>query len=447
MAPHPQSASRVLRIAVVVDELVCGQLHQTAPGPVTLGHSYRADLMVHGRTAPELHRVFDVQAGGYYLDLPPLAKGKLKLAGRPITVGALRKKLGQPDGRVRVRLDARAKGKLKLGESIVMFQFDRPKPIPPKLPFPTIFKASVLSMVGALFLYSQLASAGLLGPFFLWATFAEIPEDREIELEERFVVAMGVPPKKDEPELEEEEQEQDELAKEDDEKEDVEDKEKPEPKKLAEKPEKFSKQAMSEARSVGVARVLGTYGGPGEGTVFDVINDTENNLGELFAMGMTTTVLADGGDISEFVPGGEGISLHGSSVATKGFETGDGPALEAKADKRERKIVGKTKTSKTDITGGGDAKALRATIKHRTSALQHCYNKALRTQPDLAGKMTYTIFISVMGTVTKVVIEEDSLGSAAVSSCTQAKIKGWRFPMNGADEGAEVTFSVVFSGA
>ena len=108
---------------------------------------------------------------------------------------------------------------------------------------------------------------------------------------------------------------------------------------------------------------------------------------------------------------------------------------------------GRTKMSKTDITGGGNAKALRATIKHRTSALQHCYDKALRTQPDLAGKMTYKIFISVMGTVTKVVIEEDSLGSAAVATCTETTIRGWRFPMNGADEGAEVTFSVVFSGS
>lgn len=446
MAPQPQSAAepKVLRLAVVVDKLVCGELHQTKVGPVSLGTSYRNDVLLHGSRAPERHKIFDVREGVYYLDLPEGVRGKLKLGGRAITVGQLRKQFGRGN-HVRVRLDPRAKGKLVMGESMLMFQFARPKRVPPKLPFPTIFKASVVSMVGALFLYSQLVSAGILGPFFFWASMAEVEPD--IEIDQRFVEAMGVPPrKKDEPEPDEEEEEQDQLAEEDEE-EIPEEKDKPEPKILEEKPEKFSKQAMAEARSVGVARVLGTYGGPGEGTVFDVINDTENNLGELFAMGMTTTVLADGGDISEFVPGGEGVSLHGSSVATKGFETGDGPGLDAKEDKRERKIKGRTKTSKTDITGGGDSKALRATIKHRTSALQHCYNKALRTQPDLAGKMTYTIFISVMGTVTKVIIEEDSLGSGAVASCTQAKIKGWRFPMNGADEGAEVTFSVVFSGS
>jgi hypothetical protein len=51
-----------------------------------------------------------------------------------------------------------------------------------------------------------------------------------------------------------------------------------------------------------------------------------------------------------------------------------------------------------------------------------------------------------MGSVTKVDIEEDTVGSAAVTTCARAKIQGWRFPMDGAEEGAEVTFSVVFSG-
>ena len=72
-------------------------------------------------------------------------------------------------------------------------------------------------------------------------------------------------------------------------------------------PEKFSAKAIAQARNVGIARVLGTYGGPGEGTVFDVIQSTENNLGELFAAGMTRVVDADGNEVSGFVPGGEPI--------------------------------------------------------------------------------------------------------------------------------------------
>lgn len=435
-------------MAVVIDDAVCAELHQTGPESVTVGSHYKNDLLVPGNAAPEQWQLFafDKKTGVYHLNVPTGARGKIKVGGRTMSVAKLQKRLGPKARHVRIPLDSKARGKLRIGEALVMFQHAKPKPIPPKLPFPTIFKASAFAMVGALFVYSQLASASLLGSFFAWAYFSELPP--EVEPDERWMAMVGAPKmkKKDEPEEEpEEEEENDDLA--DEEEEEAKPEKKKEPKKLAEKPQKFSKQAMKEARSVGVARVLGTYGGPGEGTVFDVIQGTENNLGELFAQGMTTTVLADGGPIGDFVPGGEGISLRGSAVGTQGFETGDGPALSNKKEKRERKVRGRTKTSKTDISGGGDAKALRATIKHRTSALQHCYNKALRTQPNLAGKMTYTIFISVMGTVTKVVIEEDSLGSAGVATCTKTKIRGWRFPMNGADEGAEVTFSVVFSGS
>src|SRR5690606_7375492 len=161
------------------------------------------------------------------------------------------------------------------------------------------------------------------------------------------------------------------------------------------------------ARGVGIARVLGTYGGDGPGTVFDVIQSTENNLGELFAAGMTATVQADGTEISPFVPGGEGISAQGAMVGTKGFEA-DGPEL-AELEKKERKIKSSVKSSGADIYGDADKKAVQATIRQRTGALQACYNKALQTNPGLAGKISYTITISVMGTVTDVRVNEDTL--------------------------------------
>lgn len=446
MAMARTSATRVLRLAVVVDDSVSEELHQTKPGSVSVGTSYAADVLLFGSTAPVRHPLFDYRDGTYFLDLPENARGKIKLGKSAMTVARLRQRYGA-NGKCRIRLDPRAKGKLQLGQSTLMFQFAPPKPVEPKLPFPEIFKVSILSMLGALTIYSQLASASVLGPFFAWAAFSELPENRELDIDDRFLAIVGQKPPEEKEEEPEEEEKEDELAEEDKE-EIVVKKEKPKPdqKVLKERPTTFSSKAVAQARSVGVARVLGTYGGEGPGTVFDVIQTTENRLGELMESGMTTTVEANG-PIGELAPiGGDGIDLHGALVATQGFDTGSGPALDDKHDKRERKIVGRTRASNTEATGGGDKKALRATINHRTGALQHCYNKALRTQPDLAGKMTYTISISVMGTVTRVLIEEDSLGSASVEACTKAKIKGWRFPMEGADEGAEVTFSVVFSG-
>jgi len=449
MSAPSKSGQKVLRLVAVVDEKVSEDLHQTKAEGVSVGTSHNADVVVFGKNAPPKHQLFDVRQGAYFLDLPPQARGKVRVGKKAVSVKKLRARYGKGNT-CRIKLDARAKGKLRIGQTTLVFQFGKPKPIPPKLPFPAIFKASVFAMVGALFVYSQLAAAGILGPFFVWANFAEIPEKDEMDIEERFLVAVGRKPaedKKDE-EPEEEEEMDDELAEEDEDLVEVKDKPKPDvTKKLSEKPQKFSKAAVKQARSVGVARVLGTYGGDGPGTVFDVIQSTENRLGDLAAAGMTTTVEANGplGDLAPI--GGDGIDLHGQLTQTKGFDTGDGPAVDAGVKKRERKIKGRAKAKGTSAAGGGDKKAIKATIKHRTSALQHCYNKALRTQPDLSGKMSFAIVINVMGSVTSVVVEEDTLGNAGVKACTKAKIKGWRFPMNGAEEGADVSFSVVFSGS
>lgn len=446
MAASPTPATRVLRMAVVIDDAVSGELHQTKPASVSVGTSYAADLLVFGPTAPARHPLFDYRNGEYFLDLPDNVRGKVKLGKSAMTVQRLRQRYGV-NGKCRIKLDPRAKGKLQLGQSTLMFQFAAPKPVPPVLPFPAIFKASVIGMLGAVMIYSQLASLSLLGPLFAYAALVDLPEESQVDIDDRFLAIVGKLPKDDEEEEEpEEEIKEDELAEEDEEEVVVKKERRPDQKVLKERPSTFSNRAVSAARSVGVARVLGTYGGEGPGTVFDVIQTTDNRLGELMDGGMQTTVEANG-PIGELAPiGGDGIDLHGALVATQGLDTGSGPALDDREDKRERKISGRTHASSTEATGGGDKKALRATIKHRTSALQHCYNKALRTQPDLSGRMAFTIAISVMGTVTRVVVEEDSLGSASVEACTKAKIKGWRFPMEGADEGAEVTFSVVFSG-
>lgn len=445
-APKP-ARSKVLRVAVVIDDLVCDEVHQSAAAPISVGSHISSDVILFGSKAPRRHQLFDFRQGHYFLDVPPHVRGKISLGTKAMTISAMRKRFGKGD-KLRVKLSPRAKGKLMIGESQILFQFDRPKPLPPVMPFPKQFGPSLEQFLGRREQASLATSAAVLGSYFIYVGTADYEDSFGVDgVDERFIQAMGITKKPEEPPPPDEEEE-DELAQEDDEKEEVEQEDKPKPKpdkKLDKKPEKFSQQAVAKARSVGVSRVLGTYGGPGEGTVFDVIEKTENNLGDLFAQGMTDTRLAQGGDIAPFVPGGQGIDVHGAVATNQGLQTSDGPDIDLSAQKKERKVKGRTKAAKTDIFGDVDKKKVRAFINRRTSALQSCYERALRTSPDLSGKMTYTIEISVMGNVTRVAVEEDTLGSSSVKSCTTAKIRGWRFPK--AEDSAEVTFKVVFSGS
>jgi len=436
----------VLRIASITDDLVCDELHQTGPESVTAGVGIGNELLVFGPGLPQSHTLFELGEDGVYtLVIPPLASGVLSLRGKSSKVADLWRKQARRDPKskaVRLRLDPTAKGKLTLGETALLFQFGPPAPPVPKDPFPLEYKARMFAGLTRFDLATLLSGAMILGPYFLYSATRPIDPSFEPEIDDRFLRVMGIPPKK-EPEPPPEELEEDEqlLAQKDEEKK----KDKVDDKQI-EPSKQFSKEALSKARGVGVARVLGTYGGPGEGTVFDVIQNTENNLGELFAAGMTRVVDADGNEVSGFVPGGQGISAHGAVAGTNGFDvTAAGPEV-AGIDKKERKI--NLKSSGADIDGDADKKAVQATIRNRMSALQSCYEKALRANIGLTGKITYTITISVMGTVTAVVVQDDSLQDEGVKTCTVNKIKGWRFPTTaGAEASSDVTFSVVFSGS
>jgi len=448
MSTPRKSKRRALRAALIVDDKVYDEVHHHAPERVSVGTDVASRLLVFGERLPKRHVLFDVEAdGAYVLNLPPDVDGRIQLRGRSRGIRELWRRQvrsGSKARTLRIRLDPSARGKLRLGECKLLFFFDKPAPYTPPPPFPDELRPELRGMLSNLELASLLSVLIVLGPYFIYVANKHVDPEFEPELDDRFLRVMGVPEPKEEPPPEELEEDDQLLAME--EEEDKKEKEKEKPEKVIQTDKKYSDKAMEKARGVGVIRALGTYGGDGPGTVFDVIQSTENNMGELFAAGMTRTVDADGGDPSGFVPGGEGISASGAVVGTQGFEvTEGGPEIKDMA-KQERKIKSKVKAGDADILGDADKRAVQATIRRRMGALQNCYNRALRTNPGLSGKMTYTISISVMGTVTSVNIDADTVRDPSVASCTTTKIKGWRFPNEGAEDSSEVTFTVVFSG-
>ena len=142
--------------------------------------------------------------------------------------------------------------------------------------------------------------------------------------------------------------------------------------------------------------------------------------------------------------GGEGISAHGAVVDTEGLATSDGPAEIAGTKKKERKVKSKAKSTTDEIYGDVDKKMVKATIRRRMGGPKACHEKALRTNPSLSGRMSISIEVSVVGRVTRVNIDSDSVGDAKVAACVKAKIKSWRFPVDGAEEPAEISFSITF---
>lgn len=401
-----------------------------------------------GAQAPSHHKLFEwvESEGTYYIDIPPETRGKIALGPNKASVEALRKRFGQGDT-LRVKLGPKAKGKLLIGQTRILFQTVSPVAEPPKPGFPTEYVDPLALLRPTSLEVATLAAASgvavLLGVWFIYFADRTPPPPSE-----RFVREMGIPAsfyeEKKEEELEEE-VEKDALEIKDDKKEEEKDEEVDESKLT--KPDNVSAAAFKQARGVGVARVLGTYGGEGPGTVLDVIESTENNLGELFAQGMSSTEQYQGGAIGEFVAGGGGITATGTVASNEGLQTGEGPAEVGGIDKKERAVKGTAKGTTDNVFGDVDKKAVSATIRQRMPGLQACYEKALRSNPALKGKMSYTITINPQGRVTEVDVDADTVNDASVKSCTINKIKEWRFPSEGAEEESEVSFSVSFTGS
>lgn len=81
-------------------------------------------------------------------------------------------------------------------------------------------------------------------------------------------------------------------------------------------------------------------------------------------------------------------------------------------------------------------------IKTRIGAIRACYERELKRNPSLAGKVTIQFTIEERGTVSGVKVTDNTTGDAAVGQCVANAIQRFRF--NPGPEGGNVTFSYPF---
>ena len=114
-------------------------------------------------------------------------------------------------------------------------------------------------------------------------------------------------------------------------------------------------------------------------------------------------------------------------------------------EKVPRAIV--KKAGKTEVDGTLKASAVSRVIRRGMRAIRTCYQRALKRNPKLSGKVAIRLTIAATGKVTSVEIEENSMGDAQVASCIRGYAKRWRFPPPDGGETAEVAVPFNFQAA
>ena len=123
----------------------------------------------------------------------------------------------------------------------------------------------------------------------------------------------------------------------------------------------------------------------------------------------------------------------GGSIAGGGTGTGAG----------ERTVKAAIKTETPAVDGELDPNMVAKEVRSRLGAIKACYERALKRNPNLSGKVVIHWTITQAGTVSGVDVEQDTLGDAEVASCIKALIARWRFPAP-AGGSVDVSFPFVF---
>jgi hypothetical protein len=109
---------------------------------------------------------------------------------------------------------------------------------------------------------------------------------------------------------------------------------------------------------------------------------------------------------------------------------------------KERVPKAIVKQSRADIDGTMNVNAVAQTIRRGMATVRTCCQRALKRNPDLAGKITIRLNVNTMGKVTSVTVDSDTLGDPVVATCIKGYARRWRFPPS---DGGSAEIAVPFN--
>lgn len=447
---NPSSATepKILRISVTKDHRLLETHLIRNRTSVTIGPSSRNTILMPDTIIPQDLTLFALKEDKYKLQFNKEIEGRVTLMDEVLSLEEVREKgVTTTDGElIALPLEEDTRGLLTLGDFNLLFQFVSQPATQPRPQLPPSIRGGFVNVIDWVLLTSFIVLAVIHALFLFYLHSLDYPRDLAPDMiPDRFAEYI---PELPEPEA---------LDASKLEKVGEEAKKKETPKKAnsqhaggALKPcDKACQEAKAAARraylakrvsKMGILKLLGTKG-TGTGTATNLIADGDPSMeaDKAFAKvgGLRTSSTGSMG------LGGRGGSRSGA-VAGIGDLSGRvaGPTTVGTGKMiQERTPVPIVKRSAPEIEGNIDSNAVSRTIRRAMGSVTTCYKRALRRNPELAGKIAIRITINSMGMVTSIEIDEDTLGDPQVISCITGLAKRWRFPP---PKGGTSTVSVPF---
>lgn len=461
------SGPKVLRIGLIQNGKIVEERIIRKRETVTVGSSEKNHFVVHTDGMPSRFELFQIVGGDYILNFTDAMTGRVGLPGgvqdlTQMREGGAARKAGD---HYQVKLSDTSRGKVALGPVTLLFQFVVPPPVQPRPQLPAAAKAGLVRSIDWLFtsfvVFTFMSMFGFLvylenADWEIEDTIDQVPDEVA-----KLIFEEPEPPPEviEEPEETNEEGEaEEEVAEETPAKRPAKEPAKADPGPSAPGPGDAEQEAAvaeasariaEEAAQAAEALIVGALSAEG-GALADVLaggavtGNAEDILASAAGVGVATS--GQGGSLRSRGGGGSG------SGKTKGLgnlaRAGSGTTKAAKEGGavKERKVRGNIKMGSGggDIGGAGDfdANLVVRQIKRRLSAIKACYERQLRNNPALAGKVTIEFTIQPRGNVTGVKVKQNTTNDDSVAACVKTTVSRFRF--NPGPDGGSVTFAYPF---
>lgn len=153
-----------------------------------------------------------------------------------------------------------------------------------------------------------------------------------------------------------------------------------------------------------------------------------------------------GGDLDKALEGMKGSGLGvaktgedlkaGGTRGGTGYGTADIGKINTGGTGRNVGLGGKASTEvKSEIatgeisaSGSLDSGAIASVVKSKISGIKYCYEKELKNNPKLAGKVIVNFTIGETGEVTAYKVESSTINNGEVEQCILRMVRRWKFP-------------------
>lgn len=453
------SGPKVLRIGLIQGGKIIEERIIRQRETVTVGSSERNHFVVGGM--PPRFDLFQLVGGDYILNFTADMRGRVGLPGGVQELEQLRASgaARNAGAHFQVKLSDTSRGKVVIGDTTLLFQFVVPPPIQPRPQLPAAvvggFVAGIDWLFTAFVMFSLMTHFGFIiflenADWPIQPTIATIPD----HLASMIFDEPEPPPEPDETPVTDDAP-PDETA----------------PTEVADstpQPRGDSSPSDSEpgetqARADTDARIaaedaaaqvdqllLGALSAEG-GAFADVLAGgavTESAADVLAqASGVGVASSSGGGTLRERSGGGTVGSATGGLGGLAATKGGTGARTEGGAVE-ERVVRGRLRppSDADDESGSGafDVRIVIRMINTRQSAIRACYERELRSDPTLSGRVRITMTIQESGSTTAVNVLENTLGSDAVGECVVRVVRGFRFNPGPTDGSVTYQFPFIF---